>query len=160
MKVLGLDPSLRNWGFSLAEYTNELKIIDTGVIQIKPSKQQYKNIEDMLVAQEIYKQLHSLIKGIDVICVELPVGSKSSRAMVSYATCVALVGVLRTINPNIIVVRPNQIKRYVGSNTASKDDVINWVKTKYPNLKLPVKTKAEHICDSIIAIHVGLNIGD
>lgn len=93
-----------------------------------------------------------------MIIAELPTGSQSSRAMVSYASCIAITACISHTNPNINIVTPNQIKRLVGSPTASKDDVIDWVKQRHPNLKLPVKSKAEHICDSIVAIYAHLNI--
>lgn len=161
MKILSFDPSLSNWGYSIANYhNNQLDILDYGVIQTKPSNsKERQNIKDFNRCQYLYQQLLPLVKSdIDMIIVELPTGSQSSRAMVSYATCIAITACISHTNPNINIVTPNQIKRLVGSPTASKDDVIDWVKQRHPNLKLPVKSKAEHICDSIVAIYAHLNI--
>lgn len=162
MKILAFDPSLSNWGYSIATYTNnQLDILDYGIVQTKPSKtKDRQNIKDYLRCQHLYSHLLPLVKDIDRIVVELPTGSQSSRAMVSYATCIAITACLSHANPNVHIVTPNQVKRIVGSSTASKDDVIDWVKHKHPNLNLPSKTKAEHICDSIVAIYAYLTQED
>ena len=44
-----------------------------------------------------------------------------------------------------------------GTNEASKQEVINWVATNYPDAyqwvaKYP-KSKQEHICDAMVAVH-------
>lgn len=156
MKILGLDPSLSNWGYAVGLLDTGLTIIDTGVIQTKPDKtKRRQNLKDYDRCHHIYHHLVSLVKDIDVICVELPTGSQSSRACVSYGACVALTA---TLPVKVIVTTPNQTKRLVGSSTASKDDVINWVKDKHPYLDLSIKTKAEHIADAICAIYTGMNL--
>lgn len=159
--VIGFDPSLSNWGYSIGLYDNKLSIYDTGVIQTKPSKKkQTQNLKDLDRCFTLYSGLSDLITehNPDKIFVELPTGSQSSRAMVSYAVCIAYTACLCHKDIPVISITPNQIKRYVGASDASKDDVINLVKQLHPYLKLPAKSKAEHICDSILAIHVGLNL--
>ena len=159
MKVIAFDPSLSNWGYCIVEYNKQLDILDYGVIKTKPNKsKQRQNQKDYERCQYLYTKLLPLVKDVDMIIVELPTGSQSSRAMVSYASCIAITACLSHVCSNIHIITPMQIKRLVGSNTASKDDVIAWVKHKHPNLKLPPKTTAEHICDSIVALYVGLNI--
>lgn len=156
MKILGIDPSLSNWGYAIGLLNNGLTIIDTGVIQTKPDKtKKRQNLKDLDRCKFIYQNLLFLVKDIDVICVELPTGSQSARACVSYGACVALTA---TLSAKLIVTTPNQTKRLVGSPTASKDDVINWVKDRHPYLDLSIKTKAEHIADAICSIYTGLNL--
>lgn len=155
LKVLGFDPSLTNWGFSIGLLEDGLTIIETGVLQHKPNKadKRKQNLKDYDRCKELYTQIQELAKDCDLLCVELPHGSQSSRAMVSYAVCVALTA---TLNIDTVIVTPFEVKRFVGSNTASKDDVINWAKQRHPQLNLSIKSKAEHIADSIVAMYVGL----
>lgn len=160
MKILGLDVSYNNWGYSIAEYQDKLIIKDTGVFtnKTKKDKKQRQNIIDYNRAKELYKYFLPLVSKVDVICVELPTGSKSSRAMVSYALCCSVMACLSHTNNNVVVVTPMQVKRIVGSSTASKSDVISWVKQRHDYLDLSVKCRAEHIADSIVAIYAGLNL--
>lgn len=154
LKVIGFDPSLTNWGFSIGLLDNDLTLIETGVLKQKPDKTKRKqNLKDYDRCKELHAQIQELIKDCDLLCVELPYGSQSSRAMVSYAVCVALIA---TLNIDTVIVTPHEVKRLVGSNTASKDDVIDWVKQRHPQLNLSIKSKAEHIADSIVAMYVGL----
>lgn len=160
MIVLGFDPSLSNWGYCKVFISDSgLEFKEYGVIQTKPDKRKIKqNIKDYERCQCLYKNLLPLLDGVDVICVELPTGSQSSRAMVSYSVCIALTACISTIKPNIRIITPRQVKEHTNAVDGSKEHIINWVKDKYPNLKLPCKTKAEHICDSIVAIHVGMGL--
>lgn len=154
-KVIGFDPSLNNWGFSIGLLDNGLTIIETGVLKNKPDKtKKRQNLKDYDRCKELYTQIQELIKDCDLLCVELPIGSQSSRAMVSYAVCVALTA---TLNIDTVIVTPHEVKRLVGSHTASKDDIIDWVKQRHPQLNLSIKSKAEHIADSIVAMYVGLS---
>ena len=161
--ILGLDPSLRNWGIALAKYntqTNKLIILEGRVLQFKPNKKQKQNIQDLSTAEYLYKELMPAFRYVDIISAELPHGSQSSRAMVSYALCIGVLGYLKHTNPNVIPITPKQVKDLVGSPTASKEDVINWVKDKHPEILtwLPQSNaKSEHICDAIVSIHVMLN---
>lgn len=153
-QILAFDPSLSNWGFSIGLLKDKLSIIQTGVIKTKTKKAKInQNLKDYDRCQLLYQGILPLVKGKDLLCVELPTGSQTSRAMVSYAVCIALVA---TLDIDTVIVTPNEVKRFVGSDTASKDDVIHWVKHKHPTLTLPNKTEAEHIADSIVAMYVGL----
>lgn len=158
MNILGLDPSLNNFGIAKGILTDTLSITYTDVIQHKIKKDKTKqNSRDINAALHIFKHLYPLLKDIDVIIVEVPIGSQSSRAMVSYGVCIALIGVISYFNPKVIQVSPFDVKKLVGSRTASKEDVIQWVQSNHPTLNLPKAIgKAEHIADAIAAIHVGL----
>lgn len=82
--------------------------------------------------------------------------------MVSYATCISLCAVLAygdgVSTTPLLSVTPQSVKKRVsGTTEASKEDVINWVKTNYPSAYEWVdqypKSKQEHICDAIVAVH-------
>ena len=171
-KIIGFDPSLRNWGYCIATYdvyARTLEFTNGGVIHSKPDKGfKRKNLEDLQSATQLYSELNTLLKTHqpDYLVAELPVGSQSSRAMVSYATCISLCAVLaygdgqKTIP--LFAITPYSIKKEVsGTTEASKEEVINWVKENYPQAyewvsKYP-KSKQEHICDAIVAVHCAVS---
>ena len=162
LKIVSFDPSLRNWGQAAATYSDGvLKIIETNIIKTSntKSKSVKQNASDILSASVLYTGLLKSVRWADVICIEVPHGSQSSRAMVSYGICVALIGVISTINPNIVQVSANDVKAIVQtdrSHKPSKQDVISWVKAHHPEAKLPNSLSAEHICDAIVAIHAAM----
>lgn len=164
VNITGFDPSLNNWGISHAEYnteTNELKIKDGTVLRMKSKDKNLKqNQKDLIHAQSLYSKVYPHLKDTHICCIELPIGSQSSRAMVSYAMCIGLIGSLMNHYPNtyFIFVNPYKVKQVVGANTTTKEEIIQWVKDKHPEYSLPkAKNQAEHIADSICAIYAGLN---
>lgn len=160
IKILGLDPSLRNWGIAKTIYdtqTNILSVVDTSIIHTKPIKSKIKqSTKDLLASNKLYTGITPYYKDIDLVIAEVPSGSQSSRAMVSYGVCIGVLGSLQALKPQLIQVAANDVKTVVGANTTSKKEIINWVKHKHPEASLPKTNKAEHICDAIVAIYAGL----
>lgn len=160
--ILGLDPSLRNWGKAAATLVDgKLTIIDCGITTTKNSKTKTikQNKSDIDAALLLHTSLIKAVKWADVICIEVPHGSQSSRAMVSYGVCVALIAVLSHANSNVVHVSANDVKAIVRqdkSHKPTKEDVIKWVRAKHPEANLPRTLSAEHICDAIVAIHAGM----
>lgn len=165
--IIGFDPSLRNWGYCVATYDSfkrTLEFTDGGVIHSQSSHHERKNLDDFQSATQLYHGLQELVNKHqpDYFIAELPVGSQSSRAMVSYATCISLCAVLAHGDGNkttpLLSVTPQTIKKEVsGTNEASKQEVINWVRENYRDAYQWVdqypKSKQEHICDAIVAVH-------
>lgn len=163
VNITGFDPSLNNWGISHAKYnteTNELKILDGDVLRLKSKDKNLKqNQKDLIHAKSLYSKLQTHLTNTHICCIELPIGSQSSRAMVSYAMCIGLIGSLMNQFPNVyfIFVSPYKVKQVVGTNTTTKEEIIQWVTTKHPEYDLPkAKNQAEHIADSICTIYAGL----
>lgn len=162
--IVGLDPSLRNWGLSRAVLDTESNLIsvsETKIIKTKqlPCKKTKQNTKDLISAAELFIGLKTFIKPSDILCVEVPHGSQSSRAMVSYGVCIGILGVISTHYSKLIQVSANDVKKIVKidpEHNPDKDDMINWVRLHHPEAKLPNSLNAEHICDSIIAIHAAL----
>lgn len=157
-----MTPSLRSWGIAACTLDDSgLKVIDTHIIKTTntKSKQVKQNSADIISANELYRGLIKAVKWADIICIEVPHGSQSSRAMVSYGICVALIGAIQELNPNIVQVSANDVKTLVRtdkSHKPTKKEVIAWVKAKHPEAKLPSTLSAEHICDAIVAIHAAM----
>ena len=176
LKLVGLDPSLSNWGYAVGSYSTKpdsISIDRVGVFSpvISKSKQVRQNSKDLERAYELSHGVFNLIKEEvrpHVIFVEVPVGSQSARAMASYGICVGILSALKaTLSYPIFEVTPSEVKlALVGSKTASKNEMIEQAVSEYPQANWPMTTrsgitsvvagKAEHMADAIGAIHAGL----
>ena len=165
--VLGMDPSLRNWGLAsglLDLSTGALELSDLSVVQPKEetSKQVRKNSKDIEVAQLLVCQILWPVRNAKVIFVEVPVGSQSARAMASYGICVGILGTLRAQNIQIIEVTALEVKQALtGNKNATKEQMIQRGMELYPDAGWPMHkgraaAKSEHIADAIGAIHAGV----
>lgn len=167
IKVLGVDPALRNVGLALCiidldestmEFT-QVKLIETSSDTKKTVR---KNSEDLERARHIWKELLPLVQQADVLAVEIPVGSQSARAMCSYGV---IIGLLAAIDKPLIQVTASEVKAVTGNKNASKQQVIDycvkefkeikWLTTKR-NGKVTLVSKNEHIADAICAVEAGL----
>lgn len=157
LDILGLDPSLSNWGICHMTYSpfSSLKLIDTDIIRTKPSKEKKpKNIDDLDRARTLSKRLRELISYVDVVVAELPFGSQSSRAMASYGICL---GVLAGVDIPVISVTPFEVKKIVGNRETKKEEIIAWVNSTYLNVFInKPKNQTEHMADAIVACHAAL----
>ena len=170
LQVVGLDPSMSNFGMvkgflDLDEGT--LTLTDRHIEVTKPNKADKKvvrkNSDDLNRAVASYTALTKFLKGVDLVFVEIPVGSQSARAMASYGMCI---GVLSSITLPMIQVTPGEVKKAAtGKKTASKDEMILWATDEYPELDWYTKKQKgettftganEHVADAIGAIHAGI----
>jgi len=168
IKVVGQDPSLRNWGLAIGTYcleTAQLQIERLGVTQpvLPTGKQVRQNSSDLESALQLYKGAVAAAEGAQAIFVEVPVGSQSARAMASYGICVGVLGGLRANGIPFFEVTPTEVKMVsVGKKDASKDQMIQWAMAKHPEANWPMHqgkvsaAKAEHMADAIAAIYAGL----
>lgn len=168
--IAGIDPSLNNFGLAkgivdlntLSVELHELALVTTES-NATNKKVVRKNSDDLERARKLYTGLHEFIDDVDLVSVEIPVGSQSARAMASYGVCI---GVLASIGQPFIQVTPDEVKlSTAGSKTASKAQMIQWATNMYPNLNwltskrngLETYTaKNEHLADAVAAIHAGL----
>lgn len=167
--ILGVDPSLRNWGLAkglLDLDTGTFDQVELLLVETKPdsTKQVRQNSKDISSAEEITKGTLDWFKEAKVIFVEVPVGSQSANGMKSYGVCVGIIGAYRAMGFQIIEVTPNENKVALTNNkTASKDAMIKAAYTLYPEAnwlkdsKGKLLNKNEHIADAIGAIHAGVN---
>ena len=100
-----------------------------------------------------------LIQTPNVIMSEIPTGSQSAVAAVGIGV---VIGVLSALHTPIIQVTPRDLKiAATGSPTASKQQMISWATTLYPDLPWRMHrgklAKAnEHLADAIAAIRAGI----
>jgi len=175
LHVVGFDPSLRNWGIAkgvmTAELPGSLEITHLEVIQpvLSTGKQVRQNSLDLESARQLCAQALAAAMGAHAIFVEVPIGSQSARAMASYGICVGVLGALRASGIPFFEVTPTEVKMIsVGKKTATKSEMIQWAYNRHPEAKWPTykqhgqevisEAKAEHMADSVGAIHAGLNL--
>jgi hypothetical protein len=163
--VVGIDPSLSAWGFSHLAYNVEaqklepigydLELVKT---ENEVTKQTRKNSDDLRRARELQAAMIRNCQHAAIACVEVPVGSQSARAMASYGVCV---GILASCPIPMIQVSPTEVKQESGYKFATKEEMIAWASSLYPNLNWLRKggkliAANEHLADSIGAIHAGV----
>lgn len=168
IKIVGIDPSLRNFGFAQAllnihtlEYTIENLILVES--ENEAGKVVRKNSDDLRRASTLYNGLVRACAGASLAIAEVPVGSQSARAMASYGMCV---GVLAACPVPLIQVTPAEVKlAAVGNKQAAKEEMIEWAMAKHPGANwLMRKSKGrmvpmndnEHLADACAAIEAGL----
>ena len=166
--VLGMDPSLRNWGLAEATLCLDTGILSTPVLStihtnVDESKQVRQNSKDLQTAEQLARGALAAARRAKVVFVEVPVGSQSARAMASYGTCVGVLGAIRAEGIQLIEVTPLEVKTHLaGKKTATKEEMIEAAVGYYPDANWPrqkgkVVAKAEHMADAIGTIHAGVH---
>jgi Holliday junction resolvasome RuvABC endonuclease subunit len=165
--VLGMDPSLRNWGLASAELDLETGVLSTPVlslIETKPvkGKQVRQNSKDLHSAQQLAERAFAEARKHKAVFVEVPHGSQSANAMKGYGICIGLLAAMRAEGIPFVEVSATEVKFcFTGDKEASKMQMIGRAMVLYPQANFPmnrgkVADKAEHVADAIAAIHAGV----
>jgi hypothetical protein len=165
--VLGMDPSLRNWGLASAELDLATGFLDTPNLELVcpkdlSGKQVRQNSSDLHLAEQLATEVITKARKAKVIFVEVPHGSQSARAMASYGICVGVLGAVRSLGIPLIEVTALEVKLALSNKkTATKDEMIAAAMNFYPSCTWPmhhgkITSKAEHVADAIGAIHAGV----
>lgn len=173
LKVVGLDPSLRNWGLAIGAYDTETKQLTIQRVDVlnpvlSTGKQVRQNSLDLEAAHQLYKGAMAAVEDAHAVFVEVPVGSQSARAMASYGVCVGVLGAVRGEGMPFFEVTPTEVKLAgYGSKTATKQQMIEWAMAKHPEANWPMykqngkslvsEAKAEHQADAVAAIYAGFS---
>lgn len=171
LRVVGFDPSLRNWGVACGTLDTDSQLLTVerlDVIQpeLPTGKQVRQNSLDLEAACQLALAAGRYCEGAQAIFVEVPVGSQSARAMASYAICIGVLGSLRARGIPFFEVTPTEVKlASVGKKTATKTEMIEWAHRRHPAAPWPCykqhgelvisEAKAEHMADAIAAIVAG-----
>lgn len=172
VSIVGMDPSLNNWGIAVGTYdtdTGTIDIHDLATIcpEFQKGKQVRQNTKDLERAKFLCEHAYSYLSKAQMVFVEVPHGSQSARAMASYGVCIGVLGALKTSSTPFIEVTANEVKlATTGSNSATKAEIIERAVKNFPNAPWPMKkvkgkssvssTKAEHMADAIGAIEAGI----
>ena len=172
LRVVGMDPSLRNWGLSIGTLDLDTKqVVIDQVAVVNPAlptgKQVRQNSLDLESANQLCANALAAVKGAQAIFVEVPIGSQSARAMASYGICVGVLGALKAFGIPFFEVTPIEVKlSAVGKKTATKQEMIAWAIANHPEANWPTykqngavmvtEAKAEHMADATAAIYAGI----
>lgn len=176
IQVVGMDPSLRNWGISKGVYDRDSKLIQIHeVVVVNPmlptGKLVRQNSLDLESAKQLCSSAIEAVKDAQAIFVEVPIGSQSARAMASYGICVGILGALRAMGKPFFEVTPIEVKMIsVGRKSATKQEMIEWAVKKHPEANWPTyktngitqitEAKAEHMADATAAIYAGVHTNE
>lgn len=154
MKIVSFDPSLRNWGVAVFSYSpNSFELEKTYVIKTNSNKSISTNLSDLESCSLLVDNIGYATKDADLVIAELPIGSQSARAMVSYGVSIAL---LASLTIPLITVSPFEVKKFFGSSYSEKKVIVDWAKQQYPNKLSKPFNKANHEADAIAVFHVAL----
>lgn len=166
--LLGMDPSMSNWGIACARFdtsTGEIKVTHVDVIQTELLKVKgiRTNSLDIDRAEFLLEGIIPYVQQANAIFVEVPVGSKSAAAMKSYSMCVSLLAAIRVGGYPFYQLTPTQVKWAAGLDAeATKKDMIKWATTTHPEAPWSLhngkinNSKVEHQADALAAIYAGI----
>ena len=171
VKILGLDPALRNTGVAIAEYcleTGKLEVTHLDIIRTEKA-------EDVLAVRQTSDDLKCakvIVQGIRRIVAEhkpafvaseISSFSQSARGMFTNGVCC---GVLASVTLPILEVSALEVKKAAGgAKGSSKEFVIQWAMKNWPEAgwmtrKVKGETKLlagnEHLADACGAIAAGI----
>lgn len=168
IKVAGLDGSLRNFGVTILEYDTDTEALDVvGVHLIETQKSKDKKVrvssDNLARSQELNEGVKEAIKDCVVGFAEVPSGGQSYDAVLGFGIVIGIYGGLPI---PLIEVSPSETKKAaVGTRTASKEEIIDWAFTKWPDADwftvkrggqmVPTK-KNEHVADGAAIAHAGI----
>ena len=169
IRILGLDPSMRNFGMAIANYSIVTGLLDVTHLEIAQTeknqdKQVRRNSDDLSRAQSIVTEIKRVVALYKptLAMAEIPVGAQNARAAFSNGLCC---GLLAAVPLPIIQVTPTEVKMgAVGSKTASKDAMIQWAVARWPGApwmtrklkgEIVLLNDNEHLADACGAINAG-----
>jgi Holliday junction resolvasome RuvABC endonuclease subunit len=169
MKVMGIDPSLRNTAFAMGELEIEGGVgVITDVTQVELVKTDKTKLKGVRVNSDDFSRARILSIALDrmikefkpkIVFIEMPHGSQSAASMKSYGICL---GVLAQIRLPIVQLRAEEVKlAAVGTKTATKREMIEWATALYPDINWIRQGKRitdgnEHSADACGALHAGV----
>jgi Holliday junction resolvasome RuvABC endonuclease subunit len=169
--VIGLDPSFANLGICAGAFSSnagtelpkcldieELKLIHTDVQNKKVVR---KSSDDLRRAKEQHTALHNMLDKYSphIVFTEVPSGSQSA---VSAKGLGITIGILASITYAVIQVSQQEVKMAsVGKKTASKEEMIDWATSLYPDAPWLTHNKKlvaanEHLADAVAVINAGM----
>jgi len=166
--VAGLDGSKRNFGVArMMLDTDTLELAVDDLILVKTEKDKNKQVrassDNLRRSQEIVTSIRPALKDCVSAFVEVPSGGQSYDAVLGFGI---VIGIYASLEIPTIEVSPSETKiAAVGTRTASKDEMIDWAFSKYPDA--PWRTTKrngamvptldnEHLADAVAITEAGI----
>lgn len=171
IKILSIDPALRNFGMAKFDYdvlTDTLYNIHLDIAHTKAfiKRKEYglKNYRiaeayhDLKEIRGLYDKLKENLVGVDLVFAEAYIGGRTSPSLKGLVVAFTL---LTIIDAPIIFVSPQDAKIVAGTNcrytAITKKDVIKWAKDKWPDLNwYRRQNQNEHVADALAVACAGL----
>ena len=152
MRILGIDPSLNNFGIALGTIKKgKLSINHINLCQTRKNEfSKIVGIDDVLRANKIINFVSPYLNKVDVVIAEIPTGSQSARSARTSGICLGILGMIN----DLYSVSPNDVKKIVGKN--DKKEIIKWATLLHPLLQWTGQNKDEHCADAIAVIYAGI----
>ena len=163
VKIVGFDPSHRNWGIAIGSadlYTGQLVINDLQTIKTtaQPDGGGVRGSTwDIESAALLYEGAYLAAKDADIICVEVPTGAQNNKGATAYGMCLGILGSL--YSNKMILVTPQSVKKVIGKKDATKADSVAHAMSLHPEAPWPMWRgkvsvgAAEHSADALNAIY-------
>ena len=158
MRILAIDPALRNTGYVLAEYlpsTDEIVYITTGVIHTKTSTHTGQNlVQD---ANYILTQLAALLPQCDVVVSEVSTFSQNADNATTNGIVISILGYVST-QKKLFLITQSDAKLYASDKElCSKQEVMEWAKAILPCHLIPRTKKVfNHVADAVAVLHASI----
>lgn len=160
IRVMSMDPAFRNFGIAILDIDIDTRELDPVALRLLQTdgKEKKKGVRagsvNLRNAQELVAGMNQMIERFDprLACAEIPSGAQSSAAAYGFGVAV---GVLGSCSLPIIQVTANEAKiAATGKKGATKDQMIAWATTQWPDLNWLRHgkriTKAnEHLADAL-----------
>lgn len=168
--VIGMDPSLCNWGLCRGTVEHGHLSVDTlAICQPKPDRAIARSLDDLRRVSTLLDFLGSHLDGNAITVVEIPSGTQSARGMFNYGMIITTLAFLKKRGFAPILVTPWQVKKIAtGNPEASKEEMIAWATSKFPDAPWPVirrnghlqinASKAEHTADAVAIAYAGITL--
>ncbi len=166
LRIVGVDPGFANVGFSILDLfsVGGMDLVDTRLVTTKRDKKQAD--DEQLRLTHIEDEFRAFIDGkdIDILSIEAPTaglmpgrGAKGGWGVnpitvrTSALVWGAIHGICRDRGIYCVKIGLGDIKKVLcGKKTASKQDVIDAVKDKFPTYDgWPTTKKVEHVADAV-----------
>ena len=152
---------MRAWGISLMSYNSTTGLVLKSVDVVNTIKEKQSKLsvalQDLEACKILIEGINNNINNIDIIVIELPIGSQSSAAMKSYGICIALSAYASQLGIKTLYVSPFDVKKVVGKTNTTKHAIIDWVNNKHPNILSKQIYKSNHEADATVAVYAALN---
>lgn len=169
IKVVGLDPSMSNFGFCKAMLdlnTLEVSEVDLRLVKTESGKDKRvrKNSDDLERARALHEAIKEECADSAIAFVEVPHGSQSARAMASYGMCIGLLASVPSFS--MIQLSERQLKEAtLGKRMGTKEEAIEWATKQHPEANWlkrggKITKNNEHLADALAAIYAGVRSDD
>lgn len=169
IKAASFDPSLTHWGIALITIdleTAKFDIDDLKLIKTAPEKKNKKiraSSDYLRRAGDLHKGIIETIGNRRLLFSEVPSGGKDYKSVYGFGI---VVGLLASMPRKIVQIMPTEAKKAaVGTNTASKEEMMEWAYEAYPdapwlthksNGEIVRTGSNEHLADAVAIAKAGI----